>query len=163
MKDLENKILQTYTTCGKTISHLFENIYLSGCAPDNLRQSCLDNNITITLSIGVELNDKDSIKDIIVDDKFVNIGDNENENISKYFKECNDYLDRYKNKNILVHCASGMHRSPTIVLAYIIHNMRKDNQDKIPSVNKMLYYLRSKRCIINPYQEFIKQLKEYKL
>jgi protein-tyrosine phosphatase len=59
-----------------------------------------------------------------------------------------------KEKNILIHCAAGISRSPTIVLAYLMkyHEM---------NLNDALRFVQEKRPIIHPNPGFQKQLQEY--
>lgn len=59
-----------------------------------------------------------------------------------------------KKKNVLVHCKAGVSRSATIVIAYI---MRLNHW----STNKALEFARSRRSVINPNANFLKQLRIY--
>jgi protein-tyrosine phosphatase len=62
----------------------------------------------------------------IISDNFnvllINVDDNWNADIRSYFERTNDFLHsaRTNNEKALVHCAAGISRSSTIVLAYLM-------------------------------------------
>jgi protein-tyrosine phosphatase len=83
------------------------------------------------------------------------IDDNPNEPISTHFYTVHTIISKAisNKKNVIVHCAAGMSRSPTLVLAYLMIE------------NKWRYeeaynYMKTKRPHINPNIGFIKQLKQ---
>ncbi len=88
------------------------------------------------------------------------IDDDKDENISQYFfkvhKIISDAIN--ENKNVIVHCAAGMSRSASLVIAYL---MIENNWQYEEAYN----YVKRKRPIIDPNNGFIKQLKaiEYKI
>jgi protein-tyrosine phosphatase len=88
------------------------------------------------------------------------IDDDEDERISEHFfsvhKIISDALTH--NKNVIVHCAAGMSRSPTLVIAYFMIENRWSYEETINFVKK-------KRPIVEPNIGFVKQLKslEYRL
>lgn len=79
-----------------------------------------------------------------------------NYNIRYHFEEAFEIIDdaRRTNGRILVHCAMGISRSATIVIAYIMsrYNM---------SLRTSYDYVRSKRPIISPNALFLKLLQDY--
>ena len=88
------------------------------------------------------------------------IDDDTDEKISQYFFEVHNIINKAlaENKNVIVHCAAGISRSSSLVIAYLMIE------------NRWLYeeaynYVKSKRSIINPNIGFVKQLKalEYRL
>ena len=88
------------------------------------------------------------------------IDDDKDEKISQYFFEGHNIINKAlaENKNVIVHCAAGISRSSSLVIAYLMIE------------NRWLYeeaynYVKSKRSIINPNIGFVKQLKalEYRL
>ena len=88
------------------------------------------------------------------------IDDDKDEKISQYFFEVHNIINKAlaENKNVIVHCAAGISRSSSLVIAYLMIE------------NRWLYeeaynYVKSKRSIINPNIGFVKQLKalEYRL
>ena len=56
------------------------------------------------------------------------------------------------NDKIFVHCAAGMSRSPTIVVAYIMWKKKL-------SLNNAIKFVKEKRPIISPNDNFMNQLK----
>lgn len=78
--------------------------------------------------------------------------DRENFNLLKYFGECLPFIEG--DEKVLVHCAVGMSRSATIVIAYIMWK------------NQMSFYeafdlVKSKRGIVEPNSGFVCQLKHF--
>ena len=82
--------------------------------------------------------------------KVINIDDTQNSNIIQYFKECLLFIEG--KEKILVHCAAGISRSATIVIAYIMWKEKK-------SLNDAIKLVKSKREEIFPNFGFIEQLK----
>lgn len=82
--------------------------------------------------------------------------DNYSYNIRMIFEEAFKMIDeaRQKNGKILVHCAMGISRSATIVIAYL---MSRYKMSLISAYN----YVKSKRPEINPNKYFMKKLVEY--
>ena len=75
-------------------------------------------------------------------------------NISDFFDEINTLIKN--NKTVLVHCAAGVSRSATIVLAYLIQNENL-------SLREAFLKVRQKRPRICPNKEFMKQLIAFEL
>ena len=78
------------------------------------------------------------------------------ENISLYFDQVADFIHHclsHRGK-IVVHCAMGISRSTTCVVAYLIKYCNMN-------VNEALKLLRKKRAIIDPNPGFIIQLKNF--
>lgn len=88
------------------------------------------------------------------------IDDNPEEKISEHFFSVHKIISQAvsENKNVVVHCAAGMSRSPTLVIAYLMIENRWNYEEAIS-------FVRKRREIIDPNVGFIKQLKglEYKL
>jgi hypothetical protein len=102
---------------------------------------CVASNLPINLSI--QTNYKLYTYDIF---------DVETFNISQYFNEITNIIE--DEPVAFVHCAAGVSRSPTIVLAYLMkfYNM---------TLKDALYLVKQKRPIICPNRSFVKQLIEY--
>jgi len=83
----------------------------------------------------------------------VDIDDNPDENIAQYFDECFSFIDS-RERNILIHCASGISRSGSIVTAYVMKTQSKSYDDALKLV-------RSRRSVVHPNSGFQKQLREY--
>ncbi len=83
------------------------------------------------------------------------IDDNPNEPISKHFYTVHSIIRNalLNKKNVIVHCAAGMSRSPTLVLAYLMI----ENKWRFEEAYN---HIKSKRPHISPNIGFIKQLKQ---
>jgi protein-tyrosine phosphatase len=88
------------------------------------------------------------------------IDDDKDEKISQHFFDVHKIISEAlsQNKNVIVHCAAGMSRSPTLVIAYLMIENRW-------SYEAAYGYVRSRRGIVEPNIGFAKQLKslEYRL
>jgi protein-tyrosine phosphatase len=88
------------------------------------------------------------------------IDDDEDEKISLHFFTVYEIISRAlsENKNVIVHCAAGMSRSPSLVIAYLMIENRWCYEEAYN-------YVKNKRPIVEPNIGFVKQLKalEYKL
>ena len=82
--------------------------------------------------------------------KTINVEDDFKTNIIQYFKECILFIDG--NDKVFVHCAAGMSRSPTVVIAYIMW------KNKI-FLNDAIKIVKNKRRLISPNVNFMNQLK----
>ena len=81
--------------------------------------------------------------------KSIEIDDDYESNIIQYFKECLLFIDGYD--KVFVHCAAGMSRSATIVIAYIMWK-------KKIFLSEAIKFVKEKRPIISPNLNFMKQL-----
>ncbi|EDR24169.1 internalin-A precursor, putative [Entamoeba dispar SAW760] len=88
--------------------------------------------------------------------KQINIDDSVKEDISVYFEECYQFIDQARNSSgaVLVHCAAGISRSASIVIAYL---MKKNKWTYEQSYS----YTLKCRPIICPNSSFVEQLKGY--
>lgn len=77
-------------------------------------------------------------------------------NISLYFDRTTDFIHSslIGCGKILVHCAMGISRSATCVIAYLIKYCHMDTLEAVK-------FLQQKRSIINPNPGFILQLQKY--
>ena len=82
--------------------------------------------------------------------KKIDVEDSFKTNIIQYFKECLYFMDG--NDKVFVHCAAGMSRSPTVVIAYIMW------KNKI-FLNDAIKIVKNKRRLISPNENFMNQLK----
>lgn len=83
------------------------------------------------------------------------LDDDESENIAQYFDEGTQFIHAQRKKGgVLVHCAAGISRSASLVIAYLIryHNMKYD---------QAFNFVRQQRDIICPNRAFVEQLQNY--
>eukprot|EP01116_Phalansterium_solitarium_P012002 TRINITY_DN27928_c0_g1_i1.p2 TRINITY_DN27928_c0_g1~~TRINITY_DN27928_c0_g1_i1.p2 ORF type:complete len:202 (-),score=69.31 TRINITY_DN27928_c0_g1_i1:139-744(-) len=94
--------------------------------------------------------------DLAITIKGICSSDKETYDISQHFDECFEFIEqaRAKNERVLVHCAQGISRSPTVVIAYL---MRQNKWDYFTARR----FVRQQRPIVYPNLGFVRQLKEY--
>ncbi|KAF8868859.1 protein-tyrosine phosphatase-like protein [Mucidula mucida] len=86
----------------------------------------------------------------------VKVKDNESADLISHFPATCEFIDDALTAGgrVLVHCALGLSRSPTVIAAYLI---RKRGL----SVEEALALIRKSRELIMPNDGFLKQLNEY--
>lgn len=86
----------------------------------------------------------------------INALDSLNTDLSENFNLCNDFIENALDDGgqILIHCIAGRSRSATLLIAYMIYKFGIDTDNAILSI-------KSRRNIIEPNQNFKKQLYEY--
>jgi len=90
-----------------------------------------------------------------IDHHYFECEDRGSENIHKFFSKVVNIIESKKNSegNILVHCMAGISRSPTLVMAWLIHQGM--------TFKEAWNYIKQKRAIVGPNDGFEKQLKEW--
>jgi protein-tyrosine phosphatase len=81
------------------------------------------------------------------------IDDAPNEYITQYFNKVHRIIEAAPNKNIIIHCAAGMSRSPTLVIAHVMIANHWGYEEAFD-------FVKSHRELTRPNISFIKQLKE---
>ena len=84
--------------------------------------------------------------------KSIEIDDAYDENVIKHFKEC--FLFMEGSDKVFVHCAAGMSRSATVVIAYLMWKKKM-------SLNDAINFVKKKRPVISPNLSFMKQLETF--
>lgn len=88
--------------------------------------------------------------------KCINIADNSEQILAKFFDEAHQFIDEARRKkcNVLVHCLAGISRSPTIAIAYLM---------RVNSLRLQDAYNLVKQCRpqIDPNLSFVGQLMIY--
>lgn len=137
-----------------TITPITDSIYLSGFT--GASNKSLFDKYNIKSVINCSKNISNYFEDNNIVYLRVPIDDISGQHIENYFSTTFDFIDLSirNNKNILVHCHAGMSRSVTILIAYF---MKKNNWDYNTSYN----FIKSKRTIANPNNDFINSLKNY--
>ncbi|CAK7897683.1 tyrosine-protein phosphatase Yvh1p [[Candida] anglica] len=94
--------------------------------------------------------------------KQIEVNDEETTNIIRYFPETNDFIEKalfksdttkHSNK-ILIHCAQGVSRSPTIIIAFLMYKYKL-------SLPQALHAVKRKSASVGPNEGFMEQLKLY--
>lgn len=85
---------------------------------------------------------------------YINIEDNERENINKYFEETYDFIESTENGFCFIHCMAGYSRSVAIAIAYIMKKLNKTYEEAYKEMKK-------ERKSIGPNKGFVNQLKLY--
>lgn len=144
-----NNIYGNYFEIDEVYPNIFIGNFSSACQPDKLQNLGVTHIVTVLSGVGEMYPDK--FKYLTID-----ICDRNYSDIKQYFENSNCFIDNAINNGgkVFVHCKSGISRSATIVLAYLI------KVKKMP-LNLALNSIKSKRKIINPNDGFIAQLKLY--
>ena len=95
---------------------------------------------------------KISYKEHGFNQKIIDIMDFSYENIIQYFGECLNFLEG--EEKVFVHCAVGLSRSPTIVIAYIMWKNKM-------TFDRAYIFVKLKRPEISPNYGFQTQLKMF--
>jgi len=131
----------------KEINQITETIFLGNVEAafdiKKLKELGIRKVLTVMSAFGNHYSEHDfKHKTIEVDDAY-------DTNLIRYFKECLLFMDGYD--RVFVHCAAGMSRSPTVVIAYLMW------KKKLP-LNDAINFVKNKRPVISPNLNFIKQL-----
>jgi hypothetical protein len=93
----------------------------------------------------------------------INIDDSPVANIYQYFEPCVEFIndalsarDSRAGMNVLVHCAAGVSRSASIVIAYLMSAQRVDYETALGMV-------RADRHFVNPNEGFVLQLRQWQM
>ena len=146
-------------------AEIIDNLYLSSVGPATSNNFVTKIGIEsiLTLLANNELNTSDqqflsdsnrfTWKWIKIKDGFNPI-DNETDNLQNTLNECADFINTQllNNKKTIVHCAAGMSRSPTMILAYLI-------KYKSMKLNKAIKLMDNKRPCIGPNRYYKEQLR----
>lgn len=137
--------------CEVIDSFLYLGSYYDACSFDKLEE----------FKINFILNVKDSCRfpPKPFELKHVPVDDYGRTNLLKdVFPKCFKFLDKVKeNKGrVLIHCQSGVNRSASIVLAYLMTYRKM-------TFKEAFLFLRERRPIVSPHESYMKQLSEYEM
>jgi hypothetical protein len=126
------------------------------CVTEKKVLNILDINIIISILSEDEYERFGVTRDCIGDREWCRLilEDDEDEKIGDYFTEVRRIIKEgiEKEKTVLVHCAAGISRSPSFIIAYL---MRENGWD----YEKAYRYVKDRRPYIRPNSGFEKQLK----
>jgi protein-tyrosine phosphatase len=146
------------------ISHIVNNLYLSGYVPTQNDEYLKYYNIQAIIGLGYDSDNREyrNIKEYAkknqIERIYIDIADHPSSNIEQYFNITSSVIDKWtkQNKNVLIHCMAGVSRSVTILCAYIIY------KNPYLTIDYILENVSLKRPIVNPNPGFIHQLERYK-
>lgn len=129
-----------------------KGLFLGSVQSSFNREFLKEHNVTTILTVS------DKIKPPFPDEfkyELIEIRDDDETNIKPAFRKGIKLIDLVlgNNEGILVHCAAGVSRSASVVIAYVMHKL------KIP-YEKALPVVRSHRPCVTPNSEFAIQLRE---
>jgi protein phosphatase slingshot len=128
-------------------------LYLGDMFVANNAETLSQLNIKRIISLGGFEEQAGYVEHENIDYFWIYIDDADDEPIDYYFDKCNQFIDSSPGP-VFVHCAAGISRSPTIVMAYLI-------KSEGMSFWKAWQYVRSRRPFICPNDGFYKQLEKY--
>ena len=142
-----------------TMDCILPNLYLGGLVdgaadPEALKR--IEVSAVVCCISYVELPKRREVKGL---DYFrVDVDDASHEPIKSYFAEAIEFIANklHREERVLVHCRSGVSRSATIVVAFVVHHLKI-------SVHDAFFLVRSKRPVIMPNLGFMDQLCEYEV
>ena len=131
-----------------SIDKVTENIYIGNAEGAYNLQMLKDRGITHVLTAGSNLEKKYPSQFIYCQ---LWISDFYTQDLFPYFREAIEFIDG--SEKILVHCAAGISRSCSMVIAYLM--VKKEM-----SLEKAFELVKSKRKVANPNPGFLKQLND---
>ncbi|CAD8098242.1 unnamed protein product [Paramecium sonneborni] len=105
----------------------------------------------LTVATGLDI----SYREAGINHKVYHILDSETANIGRLFQDTNtQIIEGLKKGSVLVHCAAGVSRSASVVIAYLM-------KTKGLGFSEAFNFVKKKRSVIQPNYGFIKQLRNY--
>ncbi len=135
----------------ESMSKITEKIFLGNFVGAEDISSLKKNNITRVLSLVGYLSPTYRQQDNIEQLKY-DLADDPNQNVYPILKKCLNFIDEAK-ENVFVHCAAGVSRSATIVIAYLMWKDKKTYKEALDFVLK--------RRFVGPNFGFVKQLEKF--
>ncbi len=143
----------SFCICAQVPSLICDKLYL-GCyrSAEHLEEMQL-RGVTHVLTVAGGLQPRHTE---VLQYKLVNVEDYEGEDLKRYFEELVDWINQtiQSGGTVLVHCAAGVSRSASIVIAYLM----RTNGWKYKRAFKFAF---KRRPCISPNPGFEKQLKQY--
>jgi len=129
---------------------ILPNLYLGSASSLRSKDVLQEYKITHVLTVSDEFppNYTDDIHYLVVP-----VSDEENSNLIEVFEECSSFIDEGRQQGaVYVHCAAGISRSPTVVVAYLLLRAIA------PTPAEALELVRKQRTVVFPNTGFWKQL-----
>ena len=147
---LENLRTEKELGISYNIDKITDNIFLGGIKGLSDSEYFKTEKITAILSLVKET--PNYVEDENIKHKILPLEDLYSENITKYFKECIEFIEN--NGKVFVHCECGVSRSATIVLAYLMWKTHS-------TFNEAYSFVKKIRPEIDPNNGFRRQLKTF--
>ena len=129
---------------------LYLSDFSAAMEKNKLKREGVKTVLTVAIGLNIQYNPASGIKHYTYP-----AFDIESFDLSKYFEETYEAIESgLKNGGVLVHCAAGISRSATIVIAYL---MKKNKWSYQEAYN----FVRKKRNVICPNSGFVRQLRNY--
>eukprot|EP01121_Diplochlamys_sp_Union-15-3_P012339 TRINITY_DN3684_c0_g6_i2.p1 TRINITY_DN3684_c0_g6~~TRINITY_DN3684_c0_g6_i2.p1 ORF type:complete len:179 (-),score=24.24 TRINITY_DN3684_c0_g6_i2:102-638(-) len=136
----------------RTLDKIIDNLYLGDCYDSCDMNILKKHGITHILPVGIGLERKFP-KNFTYYPEEINIHDLEHVELIPHFENCIKFIEEGRKKgNVYVHCAAGISRSSTVVIAYLMKCMNYDYE-------KAHALCKSGRSIIYPNRGFTLQLR----
>lgn len=135
----------------KEADFVVDNIFI-GCENSAINMEYLKNNNIKSIIVAAMMCKCHFPNDI--DYLVFDIDDDPKESIEEHFQNSYDFIKSCTDGNVLVHCVSGISRSATIVISYLM-------KEKRLTMKQGWDLLKSKRSIVHPNSGFQTQLIKY--
>ena len=134
-----------------SMHYILDNLYLGNVLAAENETYLKSFNISVVINCAYEhVSEYEDLKAYEL-----NLTDHYPQQLFPSFEMAYEIIKHYnKDKKILIHCMSGVSRSASLVIFYIMKEKKWDYDRSFEYVQKI-------RTIINPNSDFVKQLKEY--
>jgi len=157
--DTQNLAMFFYTELSEISEILPDRLYLSGCAPvtsENL-ESLGVHAVVCALSENEERRMMaDRTLPVGVKKMYARLIDSDSSDISEYFDDAGRFIDEElrAGRRVLVHCAAGISRSSSLILAYLIKYRDYD-------LRTAFNLVKTARRVVRPNNGFFQKLIDY--
>ena len=132
------------------MNYIIDNIYLGGILAAENEHYLDQYNIGFVVNCAEEIHIKYKKRQVYA----LNLEDTETQKIFPIFELAYRIIKKFRNRNILVHCAAGMSRSASLVIFYLM-------KEKGWNYDQCFKYVKERRSVISPNDGFEKQLRDY--
>ena len=133
------------------INHIIDNLYLGDFRAGDDLKILKEYNITHIINCAFNLPNKFP-KDIVY--KRLELRDEPNQPIIEKMKEAYEFIKENKDKNIFIHCVYGKSRSGSVVIFYVMNELKMD-------FDSARDYVKNIRNIVDPNEGFKNELNKY--
>ncbi|TNV75194.1 hypothetical protein FGO68_gene7170 [Halteria grandinella] len=137
---------------GANIDQIIDGLYLGSMT------SAFNKDLLEVLGIKAIVTVADQIEPLFpesIDYHIIRVLDLPSEDLLSHFPKAYDFIHKYisKDQNVLVHCANGISRSPTVLASYLMKNGKLTAKDALSQVQSCRR--------VNPNRGFLEQLEKY--